>query len=355
MGAVSEAMVCLCLYPGRLMAPCSRLMHFRRPERRGISDAEVPIRERFLMTYDLKFVNLGITITHMVNHIDLFGFRIAFYGIIIAFGMMLCICLAARDAEERGLGGNVIYDGAAYGIIAGIAGARIYYVIFRWDDYRNQLLQIFNLRAGGLAIYGGVIAEILFLWFWSRRKKISILDLLDTVMLCFPLGQAIGRWGNFFNCEAFGRYTESLFAMRIRRAIVNPIMIDDELLKHLIVDNGTEYIQVHPTFLYESVWNLCLFFLLWNYRKKKKFTGEIFFLYLGGYGLGRLWIEGLRTDSLMIPGTGIAVSQLLAGVFVVVALVGVRAGRRRAARAAAESQSAAGTQADAEERQDPEA
>lgn len=296
----------------------------------AVSDPAFRVRGKVFMVYDLKFVNLGITITHMVNHIDIFGFRISFYGIIIACGMMLCIFLAAKDAEERGLGENLVYDAAAYGIIAGIAGARLYYVIFRWQDYKDDLLQIFNLRAGGLAIYGGVIAVILFLWFWSRKKKISIWDLLDTVMLCFPLGQAIGRWGNFFNCEAFGRYTESLFAMRIRKAIVNPIMIDDELLQHIIVENGTEYIQVHPTFLYESVWDLCLFFLLWNYRKKKKFTGEIFFLYLGGYGLGRLWIEGLRTDSLLIPGTGIAVSQLLAGVCAVIAVICIRIGRRNA-------------------------
>jgi len=280
--------------------------------------------------YDLKFVNLGITIQHMVNHIDVFGFRIAFYGIIIGIGMLLGIMLAAWDAEDRGLGEDVIYDHVFWVIVIGIMGARLYYVFFQWDAYKDDLLQILNLRAGGLAIYGGVIAGLTTLYVLCRRKKLSFLDVADSLMLAVLVGQILGRWGNFFNCEAFGRYTESLFAMRIRKAIVNPIMIDAELLEHIIIENGTEYIQVHPTFLYESFWNFCLLmFLLW-YRKRKKFTGEIFLLYLCGYGLGRCIIEGLRTDSLLIPGTGIAVSQLLAGTCFVVSLFLILLGRKRA-------------------------
>ena len=280
--------------------------------------------------YDLKFVNLGITIEHMVSSVNVFGFRIAFYGIIIGIGMLLGIMLAAWDAEDRGLGEDVIYDHVFWVIVIGIMGARLYYVFFQWDAYKDDLLQILNLRAGGLAIYGGVIAGLTTLYVLCRRKKLSFLDVADSIMLAVLVGQILGRWGNFFNCEAFGRYTESLFAMRIRKAIVNPIMIDAELLEHLIIENGTEYIQVHPTFLYESFWNFCLLmFLLW-YRKRKKFTGEIFLLYLCGYGLGRCIIEGLRTDSLLIPGTGIAVSQLLAGICFVVSLILILLGRKRA-------------------------
>ena len=280
--------------------------------------------------YDLKFVNLGITIEHMVSSVTVFGFRIAFYGIIIGIGMLLGIMLAAWDAEDRGLGEDVIYDHVFWVIVIGIMGARLYYVFFQWDAYKDDLLQILNLRAGGLAIYGGVIAGLITLYVLCRRKKLSFLDVADSLMLAVLVGQILGRWGNFFNCEAFGRYTESLFAMRIRKAIVNPIMIDAELLEHIIIENGTEYIQVHPTFLYESFWNFCLLmFLLW-YRKRKKFTGEIFLMYLCGYGLGRCIIEGLRTDSLLIPGTGIAVSQLLAGTCFVVSLFLILLGRKRA-------------------------
>ena len=284
------------------------------------------------MGYDLRFVHLGITIEHLQNHITIFGFSIAFYGIIIGIGMLLGITLAARDAERRGIGEDTVYDFALLGIVFGVIGARLYYVFFRWDNYRGNLLEILNLRAGGLAIYGGVIGGILSLMVYCRRKKQNFLNLADSLILGVLVGQILGRWGNFFNAEAFGRYTDSLFAMQLRRDIVNPIMIDSALLQHLVRVNGVDYIQVHPTFLYESVWNLCLLlFLLW-YRPKKRFTGEMFFLYLGGYGLGRVWIEGLRTDSLLLPGTGIAVSQALAGVCVLVALLCILAGRRLAAR-----------------------
>lgn len=284
------------------------------------------------MGYDLRFVHLGITIQHLQNHITIFGFSIAFYGIIIGIGMLLGITLAARDAERRGIGEDTVYDFALLGIVCGVIGARLYYVFFRWDNYRGNLLEILNLRAGGLAIYGGVIGGILSLMVYCKRKKQNFLNLADSSILGVLVGQILGRWGNFFNAEAFGRYTDSLFAMQLRRDIVNPIMINSALLQHLVRVNGVDYIQVHPTFLYESVWNLCLLlFLLW-YRPKKRFTGEMFFLYLGGYGLGRVWIEGLRTDSLLLPGTGIAVSQALAGVCVLVALLCILAGRRLAAR-----------------------
>ena len=284
------------------------------------------------MGYDLRFVHLGITIEHLQNHITIFGFSIAFYGIIIGIGMLLGITLAARDAERRGIGEDTVYDFALLGIVFGVIGARLYYVFFQWDNYRGNLLEILNLRAGGLAIYGGVIGGILSLMFYCKRKKQNFLNLADSLILGVLVGQILGRWGNFFNAEAFGRYTDSLFAMQLRRDIVNPIMINSALLQHLVRVNGVDYIQVHPTFLYESVWNLCLLlFLLW-YRPKKRFTGEMFFLYLGGYGLGRVWIEGLRTDSLLVPGTGIAVSQALAGICVLVALLCILTGRRLAAR-----------------------
>lgn len=151
----------------------------------------------------------------------------------------------------------------------------------------------------------------------------------DTGCLGLITGQIIGRWGNFFNCEAFGGYTENLLAMRIRRSLVNENMISQDLLNHLIVENSVEYIQVHPTFLYESLWNLgLLLFMLW-YRKRKKFDGEMLWIYLFGYGLGRAWIEGLRTDQLLIPGTGMAVSQILSLVLVTAAACAIIWNRRR--------------------------
>ena len=154
---------------------------------------------------------------------------------------------------------------------------------------------------------GAVITLIVF----TKVRHQSFFSMADTGVLGLLTGQIIGRWGNFFNCEAFGGYTDSLFAMRIKESIVNPSMISQELIDHRIVENGISYIQVHPTFLYESVWNLSvLLFMLW-YRKRKRFDGEMLWIYFLGYGVGRFWIEGLRTDQLKVPGTALAVSQLL--------------------------------------------
>ena len=271
---------------------------------------------------DISFVQLGITIENLKNQISVFGFSIAYYGIIIGIGMLTGIWVAQNDAKRRGQDPDIYLDFALYGIIFAIIGARLYYVIFEWDMYKDNLLQIFNLRAGGLAIYGGVIGAVLTLIVFTRKRKLSFFSMADSGVLGLITGQIIGRWGNFFNCEAFGGYTDSLLAMRIKRSLVNENMLNADVLNHLIVENGVEYIQVHPTFLYESLWNLgVLMFMLW-YRKRKKFDGEMLWIYLAGYGLGRFWIEGLRTDQLILFGTGIAVSQGLS-LILVLASVGV--------------------------------
>ena len=199
-----------------------------------------------------------------------------------------------------------------------IMGARAYYVIFDWANYKDDLL-IFN--SGQVDwLFTGCHCGGLTLIVFTKKRKLSFFSMADSGVLGLITGQMIGRWGNFFNCEAFGGYTDNLFAMRIRKSLVNPAMISQQLVDNEIVENGIAYIQVHPTFLYESLWNLgVLVFMLW-YRKRKKFEGEMLWVYFLGYGLGRVWIEGLRTDQLKIPGTGFAVSQLLSA-----ALVGVSA------------------------------
>ena len=268
---------------------------------------------------DIRFVHLGITIEHLKSSISVFGFRIAFYGIIIGIGMLAGIWIAQSDAKRRGQDPELYLDFALYAIICSIIGARIYYVIFEWDYYKENLLQIFNLRAGGLAIYGGVIAGAITMIVYTRVKKVSFFSMADTGVLGLVTGQIIGRWGNFFNCEAFGGYTDSLLAMRIKRSLVNDNMLNADVLSHKIVENGVEFIQVHPTFLYESCWNLCLLiFMLW-FRKYKKYDGQMFWIYLFGYGTGRFWIESLRTDQLILFGTGLPVSQALSLVLILVA------------------------------------
>lgn len=267
---------------------------------------------------DISFVHLGVSIAHLRNSISVSGFQITYYGIIIGLGMLAGIWIAQSDAKRRGQNPEDYIDFALYAIICSIIGARLYYVAFAWDDYKDNLLQIFNLRAGGLAIYGGVIAAVITLWVFTRRRKLSFFSMADSGCIGLITGQIIGRWGNFFNCEAFGGYTDSFLAMRMKRSLVNENMISQDILNHLIVENGVEYIQVHPTFLYESLWNLgVLIFLLW-YRHRKKFEGEMMWLYLLGYGLGRVWIEGLRTDQLIFFQTGIPVSQALSCILIIV-------------------------------------
>lgn len=270
---------------------------------------------------DLIFPHLGIVIQRMHNHITLpGGFTIAFYGIIIGLGMLAGLCVARWDAKRRGQDPDLYLDFALYAIIFSIIGARIYYVIFQWDYYSTHPSHILNIREGGLAIYGGIIAAVITALIYTRIKKFPFLKLADTGVLGLITGQIIGRWGNFFNCEAFGGYTDSLLAMRIKESIVNPSMISDSVRAHMIVDGGINYIQVHPTFFYESVWNLCsLCFLIWFGKHKQKWTGQITALYFLLYGIGRFFIEGLRTDQLLIPGTGLAVSQCLSAVLAVAA------------------------------------
>jgi len=268
-----------------------------------------------LSIFSIRFVNLGITIEKLAKSFSIGGFSIAYYGVIILLGIIAGLTVAIMEAKRTGQDVELYYDFALYAIIFSIIGARIYYVIFEWKDYKNNWLQIFNLRAGGLAIYGGMIAAVITLFVFTKIKKISAAQMLDTAVLGLVLGQIIGRWGNFVNREAFGGYTDGLFAMQLKKSEVYSGYITEEIASHILTIDGVEYIQVHPTFLYESIWNIGVFLFLLAFRKKKKFQGEVFCWYLIGYGTGRFWIEGLRTDQLRIGE--IAVSQVLSAVLVV--------------------------------------
>ena len=269
------------------------------------------------MDMDISVPNLGIYLDHVGKNISIFGFSIAYYGIVIVTGMMIAIWIAQREAKRTGQNPEQYLDLAMIGIAAGILGARIYYVIFAWDYYKDDLLSIFNIRQGGLAIYGGIIGACIAVVIYSRKKKQNFSLLMDTASMSIVFGQIMGRWGNFFNREAFGDYTNNLFAMQLPVSAVRANEITQKMWDHVVTVNGVEYIQVHPTFLYESLWNVgVLLFLFW-FRKRKKFNGEVFLMYLIGYGLGRIWIEGLRTDQLLLPVVGLPVSQLLSGCLVV--------------------------------------
>ncbi len=279
---------------------------------------------------DIAFPNLGIYLHNMPRGFSIFGFEITLYGVLIGIGMLAGILLAAHQAKVAGQNPDIIWDFAIYAIVFSIVGARLYYVAFEWDMYKDDLLSIFNTRQGGLAIYGGVIAAFLTLFIYARLKKQNPFWIMDACVPGLILGQAIGRWGNFTNREVFGEYTDNLFAMRLPIEAVRARDISENVASHIV--EGTNYIQVHPTFLYESLWNVGTLVFLLLYRKHKKFEGELALYYLAGYGLGRAWIEGIRTDTLFIPGTTVPVSQVLAVVLfagAVLADISIRLWRRK--------------------------
>ena len=245
-------------------------------------------------------------------YITIFGKNIYFYGVLIALGFMLAILFCSRKSKDFGIKADDFYDLMIWLIPISILGARAYYVLFRLGDYLSRPLSVFAVWEGGLAIYGGVIAGILTVILVCRHKKIPFTAMLDLVIPGLLIGQILGRWGNFMNREAFGAETEIFCRMG------------------LTAPDGTT-IYVHPTFLYESLWNLAglIFLLVFDKKGKRKYDGQNTLIYFLWYGLGRAWIEGLRTDSLYIGSTGIRVSQALSIVLCLAALAAlVILGRR---------------------------
>ncbi|MDD5945924.1 MAG: prolipoprotein diacylglyceryl transferase [Clostridia bacterium] len=271
---------------------------------------------------EIWFPNLGIKIDSLSRvAFSIFGLDVYWYGVLIGGGILLCTYLAMRYMKKIGGDSDDVMDFMLYGIIFFIIGARLYYVAFSWDTYKDNLLDIFNTREGGLAIYGGIIAALIFAVFYVRKRKLSFWKLADVMIPYVPLGQAIGRWGNFFNREAFGGYTDGLFAMRYQLSQVSAGNLTKDVFAHTVVENGVEYIQVHPTFLYESVWNIGVFIALILLRKSGKFSERMLAWYLILYGAGRVWIEELRTDSLYLFNTGIRVSQALSMAMIITGIV----------------------------------
>ncbi len=281
------------------------------------------------MDYNINFPNLHIYLEHVGKTISIGDFEIAYYGIVIACGMIGGVLLAAAIAKLSGQNTDDYYDMALYAIIFSVIGARLYYVIFNWDYYSQDLTRILNIREGGLGIYGAVITAIITVYILTRIKKLPFGLVADTGGPALILGQCVGRWGNFFNREAFGGYTDNLLAMQLPVSAVRQNEITAELWEHAEVIDGITYIQVHPTFLYESLWNFALLIILLIYWKHRKFNGEVFLLYLFGYGVGRFWIESLRTDQLILPILEVPVSMVVAALMVVGSAIWIVLGRRK--------------------------
>jgi phosphatidylglycerol:prolipoprotein diacylglycerol transferase len=243
---------------------------------------------------EISFPGLGLSFNPSRVAFSIGAKAIYWYGIIIAVGFLLAVFYALRRCDQFGLTQDNIIDMLICAVPAAIIGARAYYCIFSWSLYRDDPIRVLYIWEGGLAIYGGVIGAVLGLLLYTKVKKVKTSAMLDIGGLGLLIGQSIGRWGNFMNREAFGAATDSFLRMGLTDAS----------------GNVTYY---HPTFLYESLWNALGLLLLHFYSKRRKFDGQVFIMYLGWYGLGRVFIEGLRMDSLYVGGTNLRVSQLVAG------------------------------------------
>ena len=266
---------------------------------------------------DIQFPNLHINIENLPKSFNFFGVDIAFYGCIIALGMILSIALVCYIAKTSGQDYNEYIDFALYAIIFSVIGARLYYVIFNFSVFKDNLLDIFKIWEGGLAIYGAVISGIIFVVYFCKKNNKNILLTIDTIIPYLILGQAIGRWGNFINKEAHGAVTTlgHLKNLHLPNFIINGMYI-----------NGNYYI---PTFLYESLWCLLGFIVLLIIRKKDKYkhNGLLVSFYFIWYGIGRLFIEGLRTDSLYL---GIfRISQIVSVILILIGIIGIIYMRRK--------------------------
>ena len=228
----------------------------------------------------------------------IFGLDIMWYGVLMASAMILCVLLALKEGKRVNISEDDILNLAIVSIPCGLIGARLYYVIFNWSWYSKHLSEILNFRGGGMAIHGGLLGGVLAGYIYTKVKKLNFFKMADCVVLGIPLAQAIGRWGNYLNKEAHGGPTDLPWG----------IMVDG--------------IKVHPTFLYESIWDLGVFIFLMLFRKKQKYEGQILVYYITLYSIGRFFIEGLRTDQLVVPGINIAASQIVAVFSIIAGIIG---------------------------------
>lgn len=261
----------------------------------------------------VKFPALNLEFKIRRIAFSLFNIDIYWYAIIIACGILLAFIYCSKEAKRQGMDNELFIDILLWGIPSGVIGGRLYYVIFKWEYYSKNLGEIFAIRDGGLAIYGAIIFAVLAVYIYTKKNKINTLKVFDIGAIGLLIGQAVGRWGNFFNQEAFGGNTSLLWGMTSEK-----ICAYLEMLKNKGM-NVDPTLPVHPTFLYESLWNLAGV-IIFNYLiKRKKFDGQIFFLYIIWYGFGRMLIEGLRTDSLYF--LGLRISQIIGALSVILGTV----------------------------------
>ncbi len=274
----------------------------------------------------ISFPKLNIEFPVYSDAFTIFGITIKWYGIMIMLGLLLAVIYCFRRMKNFGIDDDRANDVVFFGFIGAVIGARLYYVFMSWDMYKDDLSSIFAIRDGGLAIYGGIIGALLVGALAAKIRKVKLLPLLDLTGMGLLIGQAIGRWGNFFNHECFGCNTDLPWGMTSPR-IQSELSAKAYSISELTGVTVDPALPVHPCFLYESLWCILGFVLLHLYSKRRKFDGELFFMYIGWYGLGRMFIEGLRTDSLMVGH--LRISQIVAGACVIISIVCIFAMRHK--------------------------
>lgn len=280
---------------------------------------------------EIIFPNLNIRFEELKEvafNMPFLDIPVYWYAIFITTGMIGGLLIAMYMAKKTKQNPDIYVDFFIWAIVSAIVGARLYYVLSSWDAYKDNPVEIFMIRDGGLGFYGGVIAAVIALVVFTKVKKVNFWVLADTASVGIFVGQIFGRLGNFMNKEAFGGFTDNLFAMAIRTDAAK--YIPAELRDTLVMIDGAEYLQVQPTFMYEIVWNILMLTIVLFYFKKRRFNGEIFALYFLLYGIGRAWIEPMRTDQLMIGDTGIPLSVFVSLLFIVISLAFIIFNRLRA-------------------------
>lgn len=260
------------------------------------------------MNTSIGFPNLNIDFGFVAQSISIRGFEISVYGIFLTVGMLLEIFVMVAISKAQKENPNLCLETMLPALAGGLLGARLLYVGLHWDSFAGRSIkEILDFRNGGLYLFGGILGAVIFGFLFTKIRRISFAKMADIACMGLLSGQIIALWGNFFNREAFGEYTDSLFAMELPEGAVNQSLITELMRSHMTQADGVSFIRVHPLFLYESLWCLFLFGILLFYTWKKKYDGEIFLRYLAGYSLGRAGIECLRPQAVRIPGTEIPV------------------------------------------------
>ena len=270
------------------------------------------------MDMSIEFPYLKLTLDYVPVSFQIFGMEVTIYGLLIALGVLLGIAFVVLEARRRNQDQNKYLDMMILSLAGAVVGSRLFYVAFSWELYKSNPVEILNIRSGGYAFYGGLLAGILVAGVFAKIAGLDFWEMADHAAMGVLIAQMIGRWGDFFNRASFGEYTEAATAMQLPLSAVRSGEVSGLMRDNLVVADGISYIQVHPVFLYESLWCLVLLVTLLALRRKKQYSGQLFMIYLAGYGLGRFFFEWLRTDKLYIPGTHIGVSLVISAALFVI-------------------------------------